>query len=138
MGGRNTLGSSVGMTSAGGPMIDRRTGRRTVSLSRPITSKPVSTTKKYLQQKKYRQLIKTRTYKIAVCCFTVGLNIFYSGIEYTEKDRVRLKVRHYPHFTVHMILNNMYVIEILVQCNGIHQGKYRVEKRDVQSHTKTL
>ena len=24
------------------------------------------------------------------------LNIFYSGIEYTEKDWVRLKVRHYP------------------------------------------
>ena len=25
-----------------------------------------------------------------------GLNIFYSGAEYTEKDWVRLKVRHYP------------------------------------------
>ena len=26
---------------------------------------------------------------------TVGLNIFYSGIKYTEKDWVRHKVRHY-------------------------------------------
>ena len=25
-----------------------------------------------------------------------GLNIFYSGIEYADKDWVRLKVRHYP------------------------------------------
>ena len=28
--------------------------------------------------------------------FQFDLNIFYSGIEYTEKDWVRLKVRHYP------------------------------------------
>ena len=26
----------------------------------------------------------------------IGLNIFYSGRKYTEKDWVRLKVRHYP------------------------------------------
>ena len=26
----------------------------------------------------------------------LGLNIFYSGIKYTEKDWVRHKVRHYP------------------------------------------
>ena len=26
----------------------------------------------------------------------VGLNLFYSGINYTEKDWVRHKVRHYP------------------------------------------
>ena len=28
--------------------------------------------------------------------FRFGLNIFYSGTEYTEMDWVRLKVRHYP------------------------------------------
>ena len=32
-----------------------------------------------------------------------GLNIFYSGIEYTEKDCVRHKVRHYPLQTCDLI-----------------------------------
>ena len=26
----------------------------------------------------------------------IGLNLFYSGIKYTEQGCVRLKVRHYP------------------------------------------
>ena len=33
----------------------------------------------------------------------VGLNIFYSGIEYTEKNWVWLKVRHYPIQNIHML-----------------------------------
>ena len=30
------------------------------------------------------------------CMVFFGVNVFYSGIMYTEKDWVRIKVRHYP------------------------------------------
>ena len=38
--------------------------------------------------------------EIETFCATLALNIFYSGIEYTEKDCVRLKVQHYSFQTL--------------------------------------
>ena len=37
----------------------------------------------------------------------IGLNIYYSGIKYTEKDCVRLKVRHNPLLKVEEEIQNV-------------------------------
>ena len=41
---------STGVTSAGGPIMDRRTGRRTKPFNIPKTVKMASTAKKYLRE----------------------------------------------------------------------------------------
>ena len=45
-------------------------------------------------RKRYRMRLKVRHYPLH-SMFLNGLNVLYSGIKYTEKDWVRLSMRHY-------------------------------------------
>ena len=45
-------------------------------------------------------LLEQYNHVLNVKLHPVGLNLFCSGIKYTEKDLVRRKVRHYPLMSV--------------------------------------
>ena len=47
-----------------------------------------------------------------------GLNIFYSGRKYTEKDWVQLKMRHYP-LQMLVLVDRVYTVYIM---SAIYQG----------------
>ena len=47
----------------------------------------------------------------------VGLNIFYSGIKYTEKDWVQLKVLHYPRQRIGYVVQGL--TKYRMHCSGI-------------------
>ena len=47
----------------------------------------------------------------------VGVNIFYSGIKFTEKDWVHLKVQHYPLLPVlgEIMAEPVWIVQCIVE-----------------------